>query len=96
VLRRAANYFATVPPVFLDGAIYVGMSIASLWVGILGSEQARTLIGTVALFWISSIVSTLNTALLALKMFRSTSFADHQKDKQKLVNQGKDDELKTF
>jgi hypothetical protein len=93
MLRRAANYFATVPPVFLDGLIYVLLSMTTTWMGIMSSESARQFVGVVWLFWINSFLVTANAGLLALKMFRSTSYSDHQNQKQK--QQGKNDNTQT-
>lgn len=91
---------------FIDGLIYVWLSVNSAWMGILSSDSARQFVGPITLFWANAFCITMNAGLLALKMFRSTTFADHQRDKkaladlqtqtQKLATQGNDNDIKKF
>lgn len=82
MIRQAYAYLTTIPAVFIDGVIYVVLAITSAWGTILTSDAAKLYMGAKIIFWISSANIIVSSALLALKMFRSTSFADHQKDKK--------------
>ncbi len=82
MLKQVAKYCSELSPVFVDGSIYVTLAIVGSWLGVLSSETARTIIGPPALFWISATLCAFNNGLLALKMFRSTSFSEHQQLKR--------------
>jgi hypothetical protein len=82
MLKLTYSYFSTIPAVFIDGAIYVLLAISATWAAALTSDIAHTLMGPVLLFWVSSTNASAGAALLALKMFRSTAFADHQQNKK--------------
>lgn len=82
MIRAIANYCTTLPAVWIDGSLYVTMSVVTFWLGILNSDQARAFIGPKAMFILTFVIGTANVALLSIKMFRSTAYADHQRDKQ--------------
>ncbi len=82
MIKRMSIYFGSISPVFLDGSLYALLAVFGSWLGILSSETARTIIGAKTLFWVTSGFTTLNSGLLAIKMFRSTTFAEHRQDKK--------------
>ncbi len=96
MLHIVANYFATLPAVFIDGLIYVILAMNATVTAILSSDTARTLIGPVYLFWVTSINAMIGSGLLALKMFRSTAFADHQQDKKDKAAEAKSFQTEVF
>ena len=65
---------------FIDGALYWLMAIFSAMIAVLSTDQAAKNIEASLLFWLQSVTSVLNAGFLAIKMFRSTAFADHKKE----------------
>jgi hypothetical protein len=87
MLRWAQNYFISLKPVFIDGTLYVLIAIFQYLQTEFGSDDAEKFLAPMALFYIKLVVGPIAAALLALKMFRSTSFADHKEEK-KLIESG--------
>ena len=83
MIRWAANYFSSLPPVFVDGSLYVIIAILTALIAVLGSDDAAKYIAAQTLFWMKAVTNCLNAAAIALKMFRSTQFAEHQEEKRK-------------
>lgn len=82
MIRALQRYFASIPPVFLDGCLYVMMAVTAVNAAMLASDNAAKFIAPFWLFvglWINGAI---DAALLALKMYRSTSFADHKQEKR--------------
>lgn len=79
--RKALTWLVNVPPVFIDGTLYTLVAMFVALQGIFSSEEAYKYVNAYALFWGKSVVSVLAAGLTALKMFRSTSYADHLKVK---------------
>ena len=69
---------------FIDGATFVAIQMFTFLSAAFGTDEAAKYITPVPLFWIKIIVGELASAFLALKMFRSTSYAD---DKRKRENE---------
>lgn len=65
-------------PVSLDGWIYVVIAVAGALRISLGSDEAAKYVTAVELFWIKLIVDSVGAGFLALKMYRSTAFADYK------------------
>lgn len=82
MIRRVAVYFLSIPPVFTDGALYVSIAVFGFLLSQLGSEEALKYISAANLFWTKLIFGTFLAGFTALKMFRSTSYADHVTTKQ--------------
>ncbi len=83
MIRALSKYFSTIPPVFIDGLLYVMLAITAVNAGMLTSDAAKELMGKGLLFYAMWINSAADAGLLALKMFRSTAFADHQEAKKR-------------
>ena len=70
-----------IPAVFIDGGLYaLSMMLVALQ-SQFASEEAVKFLSPDTLFWTRTVVSALAAFTLALKMFRSSSYADHQKNK---------------
>jgi len=62
---------------FIDGWLYVTIAFFGYWASGLGDDEAAKYLGAETLFWTRRICGSIGAALLALKMFRSTAFAEH-------------------
>ena len=78
MIKAVANYFANVPPMFLDGMLYCLISYFTVWVNTISSEDAAKYIEPQTLFYLKAHLSSIAQAFLAIKLFRSTSYADHK------------------
>jgi hypothetical protein len=82
MIRRVANYFSNIPPMFIDGSIYVILAVFGFLQTQFGSDEASKFISAELLFYLKNLVGSVSAGLLALKLFRSTSYADHKRDKE--------------
>ena len=87
MIRGLAAYFAGVSPVFIDGLTYVMIALVGAIAAALSSDEAAKFIQPTMLFWGRTVCQSVGAALLALKMFRSTSFAEHIEEKKQLEAQ---------
>jgi len=62
---------------FVDGALYVAIAFFGAWAAGLGNDEAAKYVADETLFWARTSCGSIGAALLALKMFRSTAFAEH-------------------
>lgn len=83
MLKAAANYFASLPEVFTDGLLYVLIAVFAFAQTAVASDDAAKYIEAQTLFWTKMILGILNAAVVAIKMYRSTQFAEHRADKKK-------------
>jgi len=88
MLRAAASYFYSIPPVFLDGSVYVAVQLLTVLSTQFGTDEAAKYIEPETLFWIKIFIGEAAAGFLAIKMFRSTAFAEHQADKKKAEGNG--------
>jgi len=70
-----------IPAVMIDGALYVGIAFTGAVTAAFGTDEAAKFVAPAALFWVRAACAPLAASLLALKMFRSTGYAQHQHDK---------------
>jgi len=82
MIARLATYLSTVPAVFIDGLIYILLALTAANGAFLGSDNAAKYISPQVLFYLQWSNDGGGAMLLALKMFRSTAFAEHQKSKE--------------
>jgi len=82
MIRWASNYFKGIPAVFIDGAIYVAVAMFLAAQTGFGDDEAAKYIGASTLFWLKKILATIGAGLLALKMYRSTAYGEHQREKK--------------
>jgi len=82
VIRWASKYFAGIPSVFIDGTLYALIAWLIFSQSYLGGDEAAKYISPSWKFWINYIVGGLGAFFGAIKMFRSTSYSDHQQKKE--------------
>lgn len=63
--------------VVLDGLVYTSLAVFTALNSQFGSDEAAKFINPTHLFWLKTICNTIAAAALALKMYRSTSYAEH-------------------
>lgn len=78
----------SIPPVFIDGATFVAIQMLTFLSAAFGTDEAAKYITPVPLFWIKIIVGEMASGFLALKMFRSTSYAESKRDEQNKNSNG--------
>lgn len=69
----------SVKPVHIDGGLYVAIGCMTALLLCLSSDDAIKFVAPITLWWLRTISEVINGGLLALKMYRSTSFADSKK-----------------
>lgn len=69
----------TVPAVFIDGGLYAAVAVFTFLQSQFGTDEAAKFIDPLTLFWIRICVGAVAVLAFSLKMFRSTSYAEHQK-----------------
>lgn len=62
----------------IDGILYVCIAVFMFQQNFLSSDDVYKYVSPFVVFWSKFVVGTLGAAAGALKMFRSTTFADHQ------------------
>jgi hypothetical protein len=80
MLRWAVNYVQKpppIPPAYIDGFLYVSIALFGFLATAFGSDESAKYISPQALFWLRTICGASSAGLLALKMFRSTTFSEH-------------------
>ncbi len=82
MLRYIQGYFSTITPMYVDGALYVSIAIFGFLSTVFGGDEAAKYVNPEAVFWIKTTIGTFSAGLLALKLYRSTAFADHLADKK--------------
>jgi len=65
--------------VFLDGALFVAVAMLSAVLVTLSGDDSGRFLEPKTLFWSKFWVGTFNSGILALKMYRSTQFADSKR-----------------
>lgn len=69
-------------PVVMDGTLYVCIAVLVFWQMIFGGDEAAKYFTPGVLFFLKLFIGTLAVGCNALKSFRSTAFADHQKQQE--------------
>lgn len=82
MLRAIQNYFTTVTPMYVDGALYVGIAFFGALAALFSQDEAAKYLQPEALFWVRGSCAVFSATLLSLKMYRSTAFAEHLADKK--------------
>ena len=81
MIRWTYSYFNRLPPIpstYIDGCLYVFIAFFGAVATLLGSDEAAKWIPPAALFWSRGVCSVCAAVALAIKMYRSTGFADHK------------------
>ena len=82
MIRWASTYFGSIPPVFIDGLTYALIALFGALSSSFGSDEAKQFIKPVWIFGIKTFCASCGATLLAIKMFRSTSYSEHQQQKK--------------
>lgn len=89
MIRLVQKYLSSIPPVFIDGSLYALIAWFTFNQSYLSGDEAAKYIEPETKFWLNWIVGSGATIFAAIKMFRSTVFAEHQTKK-------KEDDTKVF
>ncbi len=65
---------------WIDGVLYSCIALFGFLQAYFSSEEAYKYLNPYVLFWIKAAVGGLGSVAGALKMFRSTTFADHKEE----------------
>lgn len=83
MIARFINWLAgTITAAQLDGALYISIAVCGAVQTFFSSDEAYKYINPYILFYIKCSAGIILAAVGALKMFRSTTYADHLKDKK--------------
>jgi hypothetical protein len=72
----------TITPAQLDGALYIMIAVCGAVQTFFSSDEAYKYINAYLLFYIKCSAGIVLAGVGALKMFRSTTYSDHLKDKK--------------
>jgi len=81
-LKNFSDWFANVPPMFIDGALYFALAIFQFLQIQLASDEAGKFMSLELLWYLKTFVGSAAAGLLAIKLFRSTQFATHMANKK--------------
>ena len=87
MIRKSINWILAIPAVVIDGGLYVTVAMILAMQTTFTSEEAYKYVAPYTLFWIKATLGTVGSGLAALKMFRSSSYADHIKEKETKENE---------
>lgn len=82
MIHRLQQYFKDISPTFIDGLLYVLIALFGASVASFTSEEAYKYINPYVLYWLTEFSKWGLAVVTALKMFRSTSYAEHQEKKK--------------
>jgi hypothetical protein len=68
-------------PVVFDGIVYFAIAVFGYLNTSFGSDEAAKYISPLALFWLRESCGAIAAGALALKMYRSTTFAEYRQAK---------------
>jgi len=85
MLRMFQRYFTTISPVFLDGSLYALIALFTFMQSYFGGDEAAKFISPTFKFWLNGFIGGSATVFAAVKMFRSTAFAEHQETKKDII-----------
>jgi hypothetical protein len=81
MIARIATYLGALPPVFIDGTLYTLVLWFTFNQSYFGGDEAAKFMTPAIKFWLNWVIGSGAVCCGAIKMFRSTSYADHQKKK---------------
>jgi hypothetical protein len=83
MIKATANYFKSIPPVFIDGALYALIAWFTFNQSYLGGDEAAKYIDAKTKFILNWVIGSGATIFASIKMFRSTTFSEHREEKKK-------------
>lgn len=84
-MTKLLDIIARVPPLLIDGALYVFTGFFAFLLTQFGTDEAAKYVAPPLLFWLKVGFGALANATLNLKMFRSTAFADYLANKKNVI-----------
>lgn len=78
--------YGDMKPVVIDGFLYVVIAICGTVLAVFTQEDAYKYVNPYILYWGKLLVEVVGSAATALKMFRSTSYSEHQDAKKAAEN----------
>lgn len=87
MIKRAYNYFSSIPAVFLDGVLYAAIALFTFLGTTFGGDEAAKWITPKWLFIDKTVIGSLSAISLSIKLYRSTAYSDHLKQKEKENNE---------
>lgn len=81
MLRKLSNYFGSLPDAHIDCVLYALIAWFIFSQAYLGGDEASKFLAPWAKFWINYGIGSAGAFFGAVKMFRSTSYAEHQQKK---------------
>jgi hypothetical protein len=85
-MRKWLINLVTVKPVILDGFLYVLIALFTAMEATFSNDDSFKYVNPFLLFWAKTVFEWALAACVALKMFRSTSYADHLQAKSDAAN----------
>ncbi len=82
MIAWASKYFSGIPPMFIDGILYAAIAVFAFLQTTLATDEAGKFIDLKWLFYFKTFVGSTSAGLLAIKLYRSTSYADHVETKK--------------
>lgn len=79
--HRIQSYFAGVRPVYIDGTLYVLLALFGAMILTFNNDDIYKYVEAHWVFWVKNCAEWMMAVVTALKMFRSTAYADHLDDK---------------
>lgn len=89
MIRSLQTYLRGLSPAFVDGMIYVAIAFFTFNNTFLGNDEAAKFIKPMILFFTKWFMGCGGAVSLAVKLYRSTQFAQHQQEQQDEKNEKK-------
>jgi len=83
MIAAIQKYFTSVPPMFIDGALYAMIAWFTFNQAYFGGDEAAKYIDPETKFWLNWIIGSSASLFAAIKMFRSTSYSEHLEEVKK-------------
>lgn len=80
-MHRIQAYFAGVKPVYIDGTLYVILALFGAVLITFNNDDVYKYVDARWVYWIKNGSEWIVAVTTAIKMFRSTAYADHLDDK---------------
>jgi hypothetical protein len=88
MIAAIQRYFTSVPPMFIDGALYALIAWFTFNQAYFGGDEAAKYIEPETKFWLNWAIGSSASLFAAIKMFRSTSYSEHLEEVKKEEKSG--------
>lgn len=82
MLTWIVNKYGNTKPVVIDGFLYVVIAVCGTITAIMTSDEVYKYMNPYVVFYVKGVNEILCAASTALKMYRSTSYSEHQAEKK--------------